>query len=117
MVVVHGGASGADRLAGAYATSRGWDVEVHHADWSGPCEPERPKGHRRVNGRGEYCPHAGHRRNATMVSLGAALVLAFWRDHSSGTDHCLKAARAAGLTVDVHHDCVCHPVGQPALFT
>lgn len=114
VTVVHGGAAGADRIAGDYAEQSGWNVEVHHADWA-TCDStcSRSERHRRVGKRGEYCPTAGHRRNAFMVSLGADLVLAFWRDHSGGTGNCLDLAKQAGLLIDLYADCACHPVGQP----
>ncbi len=115
LTVVHGGAQGADRMAGDYARDRGWNVEVHHADWS-TCADDcsRSERHRRVGKRGEYCPTAGHRRNQRMVQAGADVVLAFWRDHSSGTANCLDLAKQAGLPIDPYLDCTCHPVGQPA---
>ncbi len=112
LTVVHGGAPGADRMAGDYARDRGWNVEVHHADWS-TCDPGCKPSHRRVGKRGEYCPTAGHRRNAAMVATQPAIVLAFWRDHSSGTKQCLDLAKQAGLPIDPYLDCACHPVGQP----
>lgn len=58
-VVVHGGAPGADTIAGEVAKALGLVVEAHPADW-------------RRWGRG-----AGPRRNAEMLSLGADLMLAF----------------------------------------
>ncbi len=99
-------------MAGDYARDRGWNVEVHHADWS-TCAADCKPSHRRVGKRGEYCPTAGHRRNQRMVEAGADIVLAFWRDHSSGTKNCLDLAKAAGLPIDPYLDCACHPVDQP----
>jgi YspA, cpYpsA-related SLOG family len=117
VTVIHGGAPGADRIAGDYAQSRGWNVEVHHADWA-TCAPgcSKSERHRRVGKRGEYCPTAGHRRNASMVDSRPDIVVAFWRDHSAGTSNCLDLAKAAGLLIDPYLDCACHPVGQPATF-
>jgi hypothetical protein len=48
-----------------------------------------------------------------MIQTQPAIVLAFWRDHSSGTKNCLELAQAAGLLIDPYLDCACHPVGQP----
>lgn len=79
VVVVHGGARGADRLAGAVADSLGLDVEVHPADW-------------RRHGRS-----AGYIRNAEMVSAGADVCLAFIRAGSSGATHCAASAERAGI--------------------
>ncbi len=113
LTVVHGGAQGADRMAGDYARDRGWNVDPHPADWP-TCAPDCKPGHRRRGRRGEYCPTAGHRRNAAMVATRPDIVLAFWRDHSSGTRNCLDLAKAAGLPIGPYLDCACHPVGQPA---
>lgn len=115
MTVVHGGARGVDRIADAYARDRGWNVEVHHADWDEPCDKTCPPDHRRVSRAGDYCPKAGHRRNQAMVDLGASLVLVFIWNHSGGAEDCLRRARAAGLNVDPpYRDCTCHPIGQLA---
>lgn len=108
--LIHGAASGADRMAGDYARSLGMTVEACPADWAGPCVAGCPTGHRRSNRRGEYCPHAGHRRNQHMVDLRPDVVLAFWRDHSTGTADCIRRAEKAGLTVLPTYDCACHEV-------
>ncbi|MFJ8677182.1 DUF2493 domain-containing protein [Streptomyces sp. NPDC093589] len=100
IVIVHGGADGADTLAGLWAAGQGLDVEVHEADWSGPCGPECPPGHRKTNARGsDYCPLAGHRRNQQMIDAGADLVVAFQRAGSRGTADAMNRARKAGLPV------------------
>lgn len=44
---------------------------------------------------------AGRIRNASMVELGADLVLAFLRDDSTGTTGCIELAERAGLTPHV----------------
>jgi hypothetical protein len=90
LTLVHGAASrGADAIAAAWVRTRhadGWNVtaEAHPADW---------QTHRR---------RAGIVRNNAMVSLGADVVVAFLRDGSAGTSHCIAAAKAAGLTVRVY---------------
>lgn len=77
--LVHGGAPGADNLAGFYwAHTLQLPVEVHSADWS----------------RGR---NAGYARNAVMVNLGANLCLAFIRDGSRGASHCAELAEAKGI--------------------
>ena len=78
-VVVHGGAPGADAIAGEVAKALGLVVEAHPADWQ-RC------------GRG-----AGLRRNAEMLSLGADLVLAF--PGGSGTADMVRRARTARVPV------------------
>lgn len=83
ITVVHGGARGADSVAGRIAEEYEIDVEVHRPD---------------------YRKHARNRapleRNLHMVRLGADICLAFpiglgW----SGTRHCMQAAAAAGIPV------------------
>lgn len=115
VTVIHGGAKGADAMAGRYAIEAGWNVDPRPADWAN-CAPDCKPGHRRVGKAGEYCPTAGHRRNKTMVDSRPDIVLAFCRDHSSGTKNCVELAHAAGLLIDPYLDCACHPVGQPIRF-
>ena len=79
VTLVHGGARGADGLAGRLAEELGWTVEVHPAEWS-------------KLGKG-----AGMARNAKMVGLGADVVLAFPTKSSRGTWNAVKLARAEGL--------------------
>lgn len=83
VVVVHGGARGADTLAERAARAFGMDVERHPADWNA------------------YGKQAGYIRNAEMVSLGASLCLAFYKQGAGnrGTDHCAKQAETAGIPV------------------
>ena len=57
--VIHGGANGADAIAAQAATTWGWNVERHDADWK-----KRGKA-------------AGPMRNVEMVAAGADVVLAF----------------------------------------
>lgn len=86
-VLVHGGAAGADRMAERIAKDLGWRTEAHivtSGEW-----------HR--IGRS-----AGIRRNQRMVDRGADICLAFWKDESRGTAHCIQAARKAGITVAVY---------------
>lgn len=84
VTVVHGGARGVDTLAGEIAAGFGCAVEVHRADWV------------------RHGRSAGHRRNASMVALGADLVLAFHLNGSPGTAHCMALARKAGIPVVEH---------------
>lgn len=81
VTVVHGGARGADVLAGEVAGGYGWRVEVHLADWQ------------------QYGKSAGRRRNARMVTLGANVCVAFALRWNSGCGHCARLARAAGIPV------------------
>ena len=92
IVIVHGGADGADTLADLWARGTGIDVETHPADWD-HCAGDCPPGHRKPRARGgDYCPTAGHRRNQRMVDAGAHLVVAFQRAGSTGTADCMSRA-------------------------
>lgn len=79
VVVVHGGARGADASAARWAARKGHTVEEHLADWEG-CGKR-----------------AGMIRNAAMVKAGADLCVAFIRDNSRGATACAEMARAAGI--------------------
>lgn len=81
-IVVHGGARGADYLAGVAAKRQGFEVEVHPVtdeDWT------------------RYGRKAGHLRNAGMVLAGADICLAFIRNESAGATGCASMARNAGI--------------------
>lgn len=86
MIVVHGGARGADTIACEWVKkmqSLGYQVttEVHQADWY------------------EYGKAAGPIRNEVMVDAGADVCLAFPLGESRGTRHCMSAAEKAGIPV------------------
>lgn len=102
ITVVHGGAPGADTLAGLWAVANqglGVIAEPHPAVWSS-CAAECGPSHRRRRRDGsEYCPTAGHRRNQLMVDMGAAVCLAFPLDASTGTRDCMRRAWSAGIQV------------------
>jgi hypothetical protein len=92
LVIVHGGAAGADTHANnwAWKQRRGGNfdvqIEVYPAQW-------RPEG--------VYIPSAGHQRNQKMVDLGADLVLCFIYNNSAGATGCMRMAMKAGLEVRV----------------
>jgi hypothetical protein len=105
MVIVEGEAEGLDSVVRDTTTELGMRVEPHPADWD-TCAPACKPGHRKRRRDGtEYCPSAGHRRNAVMVAsvtrrpaAGRGCV-AYPLDESRGTRGCMKLAVAAGLTV------------------
>lgn len=82
--LVHGGATGADRIADGWARAHGWTVEVHPADWAT---------HKKA---------AGYVRNAQMVQAGADICLAFIKDESRGATMTARLAREAGIHTRVH---------------
>ena len=81
IVLVHGGARGADTLAAQIGRSIGLEIEAHPARWD-------------VFGRA-----AGPVRNREMVELGADLVLAFPVGESQGTRGCMQLAQEKGCAV------------------
>ncbi len=84
VVIVHGGCPrGADAMASEWARDYGVPAEEHPADWGGLGKA------------------AGFIRNAEMVSRGADLCLAFYKQGAGnkGTDHCASQAEKAGIPV------------------
>lgn len=82
LIIVHGNARGADRMAHNWALDQRWAIpEPHLADWK------------------TYGKRAGMIRNAEMVALGADICLAFIRDNSPGATHCAGLAESAGIPV------------------
>jgi len=80
LVIVHGGARGADRLAGMWAKSRGVPVVVCPADWDA------------------HGKSAGIIRNVEMLKKWIpAVVIAF--PGGRGTAHMMMIARKAGVYV------------------
>jgi len=78
-VLIHGDASGADRLSGEWAASKGIQVEARPADW---------KKHGRA---------AGPIRNSQMLDEQPELVIAF--PGGKGTADMVRKAKQAGLEV------------------
>lgn len=79
--MIHGGASGADRLAGEWAASRGIPVESHPADWQ------------------RYGLAAGPIRNQQMIAEKPDMVVAF--PGGRGTADMVRRARQAGVDLVV----------------
>lgn len=82
--VMHGDAPGADRLAARLAEERGLATIAIPADWD------------------RWGRRAGPIRNEQMLAFKPDAVIAFKsRPRSTGTDHMIRIARAAGVMVDV----------------
>lgn len=82
--IIHGGARGADRLAGDVAAEFGFHVRPPFLpDWE------------------SYGKRAGIYRNLEMLDAKPDLVLAFWDGESTGTEHTISAARLRNINVEV----------------
>jgi YspA, cpYpsA-related SLOG family len=79
--LIHGGASGADRLAGDWAASRGIPVEFHPADWQ------------------RYGRAAGPIRNQQMLAEKPDMVVAF--PGGRGTVDMVRRVRHAEIALVV----------------
>ena len=82
IVIISGGARGADTLGEQYATEKGFTVDKHPADWN-------------KNGKA-----AGYIRNKEMVDIADA-VIAFWDGKSKGTSHTINLAESKGIPCKV----------------
>lgn len=94
MVVVHGAARGVDTMADAWADEHGVERDPHRY-------------FSRLGRAG------GHVRNAHMVSLGAAVCLAFIQDRSSGASGCAALADRAGIRTWVWRDLCPRELNRP----
>ena len=81
-VIIEGGASGVDRIAGHYANDNNIPLMVFHADWT------------------KYGKAAGPIRNEQMAKRGTHL-LAFWDGKSRGTKNMIETAERYRLNVRV----------------
>jgi hypothetical protein len=82
IVIISGGANGADKLGEKYASLMGYRCEVYKADWD------------------KYKGRAGILRNRDMSEEADALI-AFWDGQSRGTKDMIEVAKAKGLKVRV----------------
>lgn len=87
ITLIHGGARGADTLAGEVAQKFGWDVEVFKADWE-----THKKG-------------AGPIRNKLMLEQKPDLVICFTPNilESKGTKNCYLQAVERNFSVVVYN--------------
>ena len=90
VVLVQGGATGADTMAAKHWAAKGYgDVETHRlsdADWR-----KEPK-------------TAGMTRNQRMIDSTAHVTLAFNRDNSGGTRHAIARSEASGIPTFIFDD-------------
>jgi hypothetical protein len=79
--IIHGGATGADRIAGSVARSLGFAVTEMQADWD------------------KWGRIAGYKRNCEMLALEPEVVIAFWDGQSRGTKHTIREAKVRDIPV------------------
>jgi hypothetical protein len=82
VIIISGGAKGADLLGERYAKERGYSTEVFPARWE------------------EHGKKAGPIRNQEMAINSNALI-AFWDGKSKGTKHMIDIATDKGLLVRI----------------
>jgi hypothetical protein len=85
ILVIHGGARGADNLAEKWCFERRIMQSIHHPEWK--------KG-----------KQAGIVRNAEMIAMmeGKGCVVAFWSGTSPGTKSTIEMAKKAGIKTKVY---------------
>lgn len=79
VIIIEGGARGADRIAREHALDMGYVVETYPVNWE------------------KYGKKAGVIRNQEMVDNGADICLAFPLEDSIGTYDCIRRAKNAGI--------------------
>lgn len=80
VVIISGGARGADSLGERYAKERGYEIDRYPANWD------------------EFGKSAGYIRNTEMAD-NADILIAFWDYKSKGTKHMIDIAKKKGLMV------------------
>jgi len=89
VIVVSGGANGADTLGSKWALENNYGLMVFEADWKNldttPCRIKHGK-------YGPYNALAGFNRNDKIVE-NADIIIAFWDGNSPGTGDSIKKAR------------------------
>lgn len=82
IVIVSGGASGADAIGERYAKENGFKVERYPADWN------------------RYGRSAGPRRNQKMAEV-CDYVICFWDGESRGTKSMIECAKKCGKPIRI----------------
>lgn len=82
IVIISGGARGADAMAMRYANHRGFELIVMPADWD------------------THGKSAGYKRNTQMAEAATHLI-AFWDGVSRGTKHMIDIAHSMKIKVHV----------------
>lgn len=82
IIIISGGARGADTLGEKYAKDEGFSLEVFPANWN------------------KFGKAAGFKRNEQMAEVADALI-AFWDGKSHGTKHMIEIMENKNLLVKV----------------
>lgn len=82
IVIISGGARGADKTGEKYAQDEGFALEIYPAQWK------------------KFGKRAGYRRNEQMAEVADALI-AFWDGSSKGTKHMIDIMNEKNLLVRV----------------
>lgn len=82
IIIISGGARGADMLGEKYSRDEGFSLEVFPANWN------------------KFGKSAGFRRNEQMAEVADALI-AFWDGKSHGTKHMIEIMENKNLLVKV----------------
>jgi len=82
IIIISGGARGADTLGEKYAKDEGFSLEIYPANWN------------------KFGKSAGFRRNEQMAEVADALI-AFWDGKSHGTKHIIEIMENKKLLVKV----------------
>lgn len=100
IIIVEGGALGADRVGRNYAIDRGLAFKTFDADWD---NIDVIGAVVRVNRKGKkYNAKAGHDRNQEMAEAATHLI-AFWDGKSTGTKDMITRAEIMGLKIKVFY--------------
>ncbi len=84
IVIISGGATGADTLGEQYAKERGYSLQQFPAQWE------------------KYGKRAGPMRNKEMAENADALI-AYWNGESRGTKNMIEEAKKRGLIVAIKY--------------
>ena len=80
IVIVSGGAKGADQLAAKYAIEKNFELVEHKPDWD------------------SYGKSAGFKRNTVIVNY-SDVIIAFWDGESRGTKDTISKGKEKGIPV------------------
>jgi hypothetical protein len=98
VIILSGGADGADALGERFADEYGWEVDLHNARWNDlsvePCVIKH-----RQDGT-KYNVLAGLNRNTEMAKQ-ATHCICFWDGKSTGTKDMIGKAKQYGLSLKV----------------